>query len=186
MDIDHLIKIMQASISPAVLISGFGLLLVSMTNRLGRTIDRVRQLNWQRPQVDVAKQDNVAQQMAILFRRGRILQFAITFNVWGIFAIILTILTRQFPAPWGAGYLLKRKSSRNQAVSRIQDSILIPRLLRRGGSLLFLISIWGLQVGWLVETSFLISLACLILSLLFFLYDITLSLNSLSLEIKQL
>ena len=143
MDIDSLIKIMQASISPAVLISGFGLLLLSMTNRLGRTIDRVRQLNAQRGQLSAEKQGNIAQQMAILFRRGRILQFAITFNVWGIFAVSVTVL------------------------------------------MLFLISIWGLQVSSLIEISFLFSLVCLIVSLLFFLYDITLSLKSLSLEIRQ-
>ena len=35
---------LQAAVGPVILISGVGMLLLSMTNRLGRTIDRARQL----------------------------------------------------------------------------------------------------------------------------------------------
>ena len=38
----ELIPILQIAIGPVILISGVGLLLLSMTNRLGRAIDRAR------------------------------------------------------------------------------------------------------------------------------------------------
>jgi hypothetical protein len=40
----ELIPVLQIAIGPVILISGVGLLLLSMTNRLGRAIDRSRVL----------------------------------------------------------------------------------------------------------------------------------------------
>jgi hypothetical protein len=42
--IDSFIKFLQSSISPIVLISGVGLILLSLSNRLGRTTDRSREI----------------------------------------------------------------------------------------------------------------------------------------------
>ena len=38
--VEHLIPIIQTAVGPVILISGLGLLLLTMTNRLGRIIDR--------------------------------------------------------------------------------------------------------------------------------------------------
>ena len=38
----NLIPVLQMGIGPTILISGVGLLILSMTNRLGRVIDRAR------------------------------------------------------------------------------------------------------------------------------------------------
>ena len=43
--LSELVPILQIAIGPAILISGVGLLLLSMTNRLGRVIDRALQLH---------------------------------------------------------------------------------------------------------------------------------------------
>ena len=40
----HLVQALQASIAPCVLISGDGLLLLSLSNRLSRPIERIRHL----------------------------------------------------------------------------------------------------------------------------------------------
>ena len=40
----ELIPVLQVAIGPVILISGVGLLLLTLTNRYGRTIDRARQL----------------------------------------------------------------------------------------------------------------------------------------------
>jgi len=40
----ELIPVLQVAIGPVILISGIGLLLLGMTNRYGRTIDRAREL----------------------------------------------------------------------------------------------------------------------------------------------
>jgi hypothetical protein len=42
MTLDQLIPVLQMAIGPTILISGVGMLLLVMTNRLGRTIDRAR------------------------------------------------------------------------------------------------------------------------------------------------
>src|SRR4051812_29821403 len=44
MRLHDLVPTIQVAIGPVILISGVGLLLLSMTNRLGRVIDRARQL----------------------------------------------------------------------------------------------------------------------------------------------
>jgi len=38
----EIVPVLQTAISPVVLISGVGLLLLTMTNRLGRIVDRAR------------------------------------------------------------------------------------------------------------------------------------------------
>ena len=42
--VQELVPILQTAIGPMILISGLGLLLLTMTNRLGRIIDRSRAL----------------------------------------------------------------------------------------------------------------------------------------------
>ncbi len=68
-----LVPILQTAIGPAILISGIGLLLLSMTNRLGRVIDRARALATRSPEVSQRQQS----QLAILLRRARILRGSI-------------------------------------------------------------------------------------------------------------
>ncbi|HEY4233658.1 MAG TPA: DUF2721 domain-containing protein [Lacipirellulaceae bacterium] len=68
---------LQIAIGPVILISGVGLLLLSMTNRLGRTIDRSRQLvDAKRGAADDERQRFDAQ-LAILWRRARLQRAAI-------------------------------------------------------------------------------------------------------------
>ena len=42
LSVAQLIPVLQTAIGPTILISGVGLLLLTMTNRLARTIDRTR------------------------------------------------------------------------------------------------------------------------------------------------
>jgi len=43
-NLDDLTRVLQASISPVALVSGVGLLILSLTNRFGRVTDRLREL----------------------------------------------------------------------------------------------------------------------------------------------
>jgi len=76
----ELTGILQASISPVALISGVGLLLLSMTNRFGRTADRARalaaQLRAAAPE-DREVREILDIQIRILYRRSGILRAAI-------------------------------------------------------------------------------------------------------------
>src|SRR5688572_19515401 len=42
--LNEIVPVLQVAIGPVILISGVGLLLLTMTNRLGRAIDRARSL----------------------------------------------------------------------------------------------------------------------------------------------
>ena len=89
-NIQHLIQLMQSSISPIILISGVGLLLLSFTNRLGRVIDRLRHIV---KELKDGKDDDIKKiQIPILYKRGRILRSAITSISFTILCASLMIL----------------------------------------------------------------------------------------------
>lgn len=77
-DLTQLSRILQLSITPVALISGVGLLLLSMTNRLGRVIDRSRDLGQEVSAEPASPHRAVAvTELRILFRRARLLLAAI-------------------------------------------------------------------------------------------------------------
>src|SRR5579859_4218563 len=86
-----LIPVLQIAVGPVILISGAGLVLLSMTNRLGRAIDRARILKEELPAHSAAEQPNTRAQLRILRRRAQLLRQA----------IILVSLLR-----WDAGWLI--------------------------------------------------------------------------------
>jgi len=73
----ELIPILQIAIGPVILISGVGLLLLTMTNRLGRVVDRSRLLARERRQMEGAGRVRCDAQIAILVRRARLIRLAI-------------------------------------------------------------------------------------------------------------
>jgi len=92
MDIDHLSSVLQASIAPCVLISGLGLLLLSMTNRLARPIDRARSLNNELKKNLGADTSGLEKQIVILYKRCRLLQMAIGLITVSVFFLSIIIL----------------------------------------------------------------------------------------------
>ena len=75
-----------------VLISGVGLLLLSMTNRLGRVVDRSRQLESREPESpDERRSQRI--QIRILWRRARLLTVSIALASGCILCVALLILT---------------------------------------------------------------------------------------------
>ena len=78
MPISQLIPTLQVSIGPVVLISGIGLLILSMTNRFGRVIDRGRILARELAEVPAQEQVHIEAQLQILTRRAEYLRRAIT------------------------------------------------------------------------------------------------------------
>jgi hypothetical protein len=74
----ELIPVLQVAIGPVILISGVGLLLLTLTNRYGRTIDRSRQLVRELRQLADSDRERLAGQVEILYRRARLLRLSIT------------------------------------------------------------------------------------------------------------
>lgn len=90
--LEQLSKILQMSLSPVALISGVGLLLISMNNRIGRAIDRVRALSDEPAPAEQAARDHRAVQILILYRRAVILQWSITLASLSIlFAAVIAL-----------------------------------------------------------------------------------------------
>ncbi|MFC1771006.1 DUF2721 domain-containing protein [Candidatus Margulisiibacteriota bacterium] len=85
------IEFLQACISPMVLISGVGLLLLSISNRLGRTIDKSRMLVKQLQNHALDKERKIVQ-LKTLFKRSKILRLAIA-------AISISILSSSLIIP---------------------------------------------------------------------------------------
>ncbi|MBI5136871.1 MAG: DUF2721 domain-containing protein [Nitrospirae bacterium] len=84
--------ILQAAISPVALLSGVGLLLLSLTNRWGRVADRARALSEQRHTAAPEEIDNLDTQTRILYRRARILRASISLAAASIlFASLLIV-----------------------------------------------------------------------------------------------
>jgi hypothetical protein len=63
--------------APTVMISGVGLLLLSMTNRLGRPLDRIRLLITELRSAPEGQREVIAKEIRVLYRRAGLLQAAI-------------------------------------------------------------------------------------------------------------
>lgn len=74
---EKIIPILESAIGPVIIISGVGLLLLSMTNRFGRIIDRSRNLAESLEDDSVNMTHHIKEQMIILMRRARLLRMAI-------------------------------------------------------------------------------------------------------------
>ena len=75
--VSQLVSILQTAIGPAILISGIGLLLLTMTNRLGRVVDRARKMSADYQDADDEGRAKIVRQIRILWKRARLLRLAI-------------------------------------------------------------------------------------------------------------
>ena len=92
MTVVELIPVLQVAVGPAVLVSGVGLLILSLTNRLGRVVDRGRSLARELRENPQPNNTNADTQLHILSYRANLLQRAIIFAVLCVlFAAILII-----------------------------------------------------------------------------------------------
>lgn len=90
--IDSFVSFLQSSISPIVLISGVGLLLLSLTNRLGRTTDRSREIVKELREIsDKKSKKRKIVQLNILYRRSKFLRFSIVSIAFSILTSSLII-----------------------------------------------------------------------------------------------
>ncbi len=87
-----LIPILQVAIGPVILISGVGLLLLSMTNRYGRVIDRSRLLAEALRTAGSDRQGRLASQLRIMLRRARLVRLAIALGALSVLLAALLII----------------------------------------------------------------------------------------------
>ena len=82
----NFIQFMQSGITPVALISGVGLILLTLNNRLGRTVDRSRNLLDRLEKVSGRNKEVVIAELDIMYKRSKILRSSIG-------SIALSILT---------------------------------------------------------------------------------------------
>jgi hypothetical protein len=92
MTLSQLISILSASVAPVTLISGVGLLMLSMNNRYARVIDMSREIV---RELDSKNSNRAAtvKQLRIFFRRAQLMRSAIFFGAVSIFFVALTMGT---------------------------------------------------------------------------------------------
>jgi hypothetical protein len=84
-------KFLQACITPVAMISGVGLLLLTITNRLGRVVDRIRHLVTELDHPDVKRDKIKVNEIQILSQRGNILKNSIAWMLVGMISSCLII-----------------------------------------------------------------------------------------------
>jgi len=90
--LSQLVPVLQTAIGPVILISGVGLLLLTLANRFGRAVDRTRQLLREMRDAPEAIRKRLAGQVANLYERARLIQRAIIFSTISVlFAAVLII-----------------------------------------------------------------------------------------------
>jgi hypothetical protein len=93
-----LIPVLQTAIGPVILISGIGLLLLTMTNRLGRAIDRARMIGAQLTQSDDESRPALEAQLRILWSRARLIRAAIGLAAASALAAAVLVIVIFFTA----------------------------------------------------------------------------------------
>ncbi len=91
--LQQLIPVIQTAVGPVILISGVGLLLLSMTNRFGRVVDRSRLLARELPGAADAQRAFLTAQLTILVRRARIIRAAIILGAASVLLAALLIIS---------------------------------------------------------------------------------------------
>lgn len=102
----EILPVLQTAIGPVILISGIGLLLLTMTNRLGRAIDRARQLAHELDTLTGPDRDPILTQVVIIYRRARLLRLTIALAGLSVLLAALLIIALFLTAllHWNQGW----------------------------------------------------------------------------------
>jgi hypothetical protein len=75
-----LLPIIQLAITPVILISGMGALMITLTNRMARVVDRTRKVAEAVPAADAAERRHLEDQLTIMWNRALMIRRAVTFS----------------------------------------------------------------------------------------------------------
>jgi hypothetical protein len=88
------IKFLQGCITPVAMISGVGLLLLTITNRMARVVDRIRQLVHEIEKIDdsrVSLKKTKTDEISIFYKRSKLLRNSIASIMVGMISSCLII-----------------------------------------------------------------------------------------------
>jgi hypothetical protein len=89
-----LLAVIQASIAPVVLISGVGLLLLTLSARLGRIVDRTRLVAAELHAAPEGGREGLEHQLSVLRHRARLIRMALTLSAAAVAVsgLLITLL----------------------------------------------------------------------------------------------
>ena len=133
--VKELIPVLQVAIGPVILISGVGLLLLTLTNRYGRTIDRSRQLVRELRELAGDDRERLEGQIEILYRRARLIRLSITLAAVSVLLASVLIIVLFLTALW------------NLEVGLVLSLLFIACMVALSGSLVAFIRDINLSLG---------------------------------------
>lgn len=78
--LNSLLPIIQLAITPVILISGMGALMITLTNRMARIVDRTRVVAEAMPGAEPELRHHLESQLGIMWRRALLIRRAVTTN----------------------------------------------------------------------------------------------------------
>lgn len=87
-----LIGTLQLAIGPVILISGVSLILLSLTNRFGRTVDRTRQLSVEYRSSSGTDQERILSELKILSVRAKVIRSSNFLAVLSVLLVSILII----------------------------------------------------------------------------------------------
>ena len=78
--LSSLLPIIQLAITPVILISGMGALMITLTNRMARIVDRTRAVAEAMPSAPPEDRRHLESQLEIMWRRALLIRRAVTCN----------------------------------------------------------------------------------------------------------
>jgi hypothetical protein len=91
---EHILEVIQAAIAPVVLISGVGLLLLTLSGRLGRIVDRTRIVAGERNAANGQQRAHLERQLGVLGHRARLVRLALALSASSVAVsgLLITLL----------------------------------------------------------------------------------------------
>jgi hypothetical protein len=89
----ELIPVLQVAIGPVILISGVGLLLLTLTNRFGRAVDRARALGREMRGLTDVDRKRLEGQVEILYHRASLIRISIIMAALSVLLAAVLIIT---------------------------------------------------------------------------------------------
>lgn len=99
--LSSLLPIIQLAITPIILISGMGALMITLTNRMARVVDRTRKLAEILPGVAPEERPHMESQLTIMWRRALLIRRAVTSNGLSMLVSCLLVVTLFAAAMFG-------------------------------------------------------------------------------------
>ena len=88
-----LLPIIQLAITPVILISGMGALMITLTNRMARIVDRTRRVAEAMPAASPEDKQHLDSQLEIMWRRALLIRRAVTSNGLSMLVSCLLVVT---------------------------------------------------------------------------------------------